>query len=388
MKLGILSTHPIQYYVPLYRYLTAQEGLDLTVFYAHQPSAAQLGVGFNIAFKWDVDLTSGYNHVWLKNESKEPHLQTFEGCDTPEIKNIISREQFDAFLVLGWYTKSMWQAMRACWQTQTPIFVRGDSHLRLPLPYYKKLIKKITYPRFIKRFSGCFAVGKWSADYFTYYRAKQVIHSPHFVDGDWFRQQLDKNRSSASAIRDAWSLHPDETTFLFVGKFEEEKRPLDFLCAIEKLLANLPSGEKIRGLMVGDGLLRRACESFCQEKDLPVTFTGFLNQTEMPKAYLVADVIVLPSNSETWGLVINEAMSCGLPAIVSDHVGCGPDLVFNNQTGFIYPLGDVQALSRHMLTLSQKSVAHEMGHMAKAHVAQYSVKAAGSAIVNAMNSSC
>src|SRR3989338_2518915 len=121
IKLGILATHPIQYYAPLFRRLARIQNLNLAVFYGHNPTSEQQGIGFDVSFHWDVDLTEGYPHVWLNNRSKRPGLQNFSGCDTPEISGIIHREQFDAFLVLGWNTKSMWQAMKACWQTHTPL---------------------------------------------------------------------------------------------------------------------------------------------------------------------------------------------------------------------------------------------------------------------------
>src|SRR5206468_2285855 len=95
---------------------------------------------------------------------------------------------------------------------------------------------------------------------------------------------------------------------------------------------------RVVGLMVGDGPLRDQCESLVEDTDVPIRFTGFLNQSEIVQAYLAADALVLPSDGEeTWGLVVNEAMSCGRPCIVSDCVGCGPDLVAPGTTGFVFP---------------------------------------------------
>ena len=159
IKLGILATHPIQYYVPLYRYLAQHKELELTVFYCQKPSPEQQGIGFNIPFTWDINLTSGYQYVWLVNKSAKPNLQSFWGCDTPEIATIIREQKFDAFLVSGWYNQSMWQAITACWINEVPILVRGDSHLRMSSSSYKQFFKRIIYPLFISRFSSCLAVG-------------------------------------------------------------------------------------------------------------------------------------------------------------------------------------------------------------------------------------
>ena len=110
---------------------------------------------------------------------------------------------------------------------------------------------------------------------------------------------------------------------------------MDFVCAIEQAVRRNP---RIQGLMVGDGPLRAGCENLVRERSVPIRFTGFLNQSQITKAYVASDALVLPSDGgETWGLVVNEAMACARPCIVSDRVGCGPDLVIPQETGSIFP---------------------------------------------------
>jgi len=128
-------------------------------------------------------------------------------------------------------------------------------------------------------------------------------------------------------------------------------------------------------LMVGDGDLRKECEEYAKNKNLSVTFTGFLNQSEIPRAYIASDCMVLPSNNgETWGLVINEAMACGLPAIVSDQVGSHLDLIIENQTGAVYPCGDVHALAGRIASFASKpdDEVRKMGELARERVKLYS----------------
>jgi glycosyltransferase involved in cell wall biosynthesis len=133
--------------------------------------------------------------------------------------------------------------------------------------------------------------------------------------------------------------------FLFSGKFLEKKRPLDFVYAMARARLRVPY---VRGFMVGDGELRSACEALAERVLAPVSFGGFLNQSEIKAAYLGSDVLVLPSDGETWGLVVNEAMSAGKPCIVSDRVGAGPDLVDTDITGHIFRMGDVDQLASLM----------------------------------------
>jgi len=138
--------------------------------------------------------------------------------------------------------------------------------------------------------------------------------------------------------------------------------------------------------MAGDGRLRPLCEGYAAARKLPVTFTGFLNQTQIAGAYACADVLVLPSAyAETWGLVVNEAMACGLPAIVSDRVGCGPDLVRPDETGMIFPAGDLNALADAMSDyVEHPALIRAHGRNARELISRYSIEAATEGTVSAV----
>jgi glycosyltransferase involved in cell wall biosynthesis len=171
--------------------------------------------------------------------------------------------------------------------------------------------------------------------------------------------------------------------FMFAGKFIPKKRPLDFVQAMAKLTRQNVTFE---GLMVGDGPLRTQCEDAVRDTRARVRFAGFLNQSAITSAYVVADVLVLPSDGgETWGLVVNEAMACGLPCIVSDKVGCGPDLIARDETGVIYPLGDVDALAEAMsrVAVDPRALA-TMGARARKRIGGYSVDAAVDGVVGCL----
>jgi glycosyltransferase involved in cell wall biosynthesis len=117
----------------------------------------------------------------------------------------------------------------------------------------------------------------------------------------------------------------------------------------------------------------------------PASFPGFKNQSELPAYYAAADVLVLPSESETWGLVVNEAMACGLPAIVSDAVGCAPDLIEEGKTGFTYPVGDVDALAGRLAALAEMKLAgHDFAPALAEKMRVYSVEAAVRGTVEAV----
>jgi len=198
-----------------------------------------------------------------------------------------------------------------------------------------------------------------------------------------FGQQIAKMVGAFTQFRPDSVMDPDAIVFAFSGKFIEKKRPMDFVRAIQ--LARQRS-ERVHGLMVGDGPLRASCQEFAQNHDIPVRFTGFLNQSQIASPYAACDALVLPSDGgETWGLVVNEAMACGRPAIVSDKVGCGPDLVIPGQTGAIFPLGDVEALANAMIEVTQDPVRLAwMSANANRKIQDYSVPRAVDGVVQCL----
>jgi glycosyltransferase involved in cell wall biosynthesis len=339
IKLGVVASHPIQYQAPWFRNLA--ERVDLTVIFACQLDAKAQGKDFGRAFVWDVDLLSGYRHEFLTNISQSPDTARFFGCDTPAVGDRINKENFDAVILTGWNLKSYWQASEVCRKRGIPVLVRGDSQLETPRSKVRQLIKKVVYPILLKRFDGFLCVGTRNREYLKYYGVgdERIFSAPHFIDNDWFSARAVEG--DRVQIRSQWGCREDEVVVLFAGKFIEEKRAVDLLRAV----ASLPESIHPLVVMVGGGELESCLRTAASEAGIRVVFTGFKNQSELPELYAAADAIVLPSYSETWGLVVNEAMACGIPAVVSDACGCAPDLVEDGVTGFTYPCGDVVALA-------------------------------------------
>ena len=335
LRIGYLVSHPIQYYGPIFRELAKR--CDLTVFYAHrQTVAGQADAGFGVEFQWDVDLLSGYESRFLENIARSPSTDRFLGCNSPSIAEEIERGRFDAFVVPGWALRVYMQAVRACRRLGVPVFVRGDSYLIGKRKMAVRLAKKVAYPFLLRLFDGYLYVGKANREYLLHYGVppERMFFSPHCVDNETFETESALARTKAPPRRPG-----DPRRMLFVGKLIDRKRPMDLLQAMQRL--QIPAEVTFAGSGVLEGDLRR----FAQESSLSATFLGFCNQSQLPAIYASADVLVLPASYETWGLVVNEAMCCGLPAIVSDAVGCAADLVDEGRTGAIFPTGDVAALA-------------------------------------------
>jgi glycosyltransferase involved in cell wall biosynthesis len=335
------------------------EGFEFEVFYAHKQTAkGQAEAGFGVEFEWDVPVLEGYPHRFLKNVSQRPGLDWFGGCDCPEIGEILGREGFTHALLIGWHKKVFWQAFWAAKKAGIKVLSRGDSQLGMTTSPLKRAVKYLLYRFLLPRFEAHLYVGQRNLEYLKHYGVKdaRLFFSPHFVDNEWWsgrardsgvkglrgsggsKAESDPpSRKASEGLR--WKAEKS-VEFLFAGKFIPKKRVMDLLEAAAKV-------PQARVVLVGDGPLRSQLEERAARPDLKgrVEFAGFKNQQELPAYLAGADCLVLPSDgTETWGLIVNEAMACGTPAIVSTACGCAPDLIDEGETGYSFKLGDVQEL--------------------------------------------
>jgi glycosyltransferase involved in cell wall biosynthesis len=342
MHLAIVASHPIQYQAPLFRALAAR--IDLDVFFSHRASRKdQARAGYDLEFEWDIDLLSGYRHEFLVNVSKNPGLDHFFGCDTPEISERIGCGRFDVVLVMGWHLKSMWQAIFATRRQHIGLLVRGDSQLGSPRSCAMRLAKRIVYPRALRLFDAALYVGQRSKEYYEYYGypADRLFFSPHCVDEKWFAKRA--TTEARREMRTKMGINISQPVALFAGRLVDFKRPFDLIDASD-LLAR--QGRAVELLIAGSGPLESEVRERAQKSGTSVHFLGFQNQSAMPAIYAAADVLVLPSTAaETWGLVANEALACGRPIVVSDATGCAPDLAGDGSCGRVYPMANTVKLA-------------------------------------------
>ena len=373
-RVALFATHPIQYHVPWFQSLTASRAVELKVYFGQVPDAKQQGIGFGVDFQWDIPLLEGYASEVLDNVARPPSLGNFRGSDTPGVGRRLREWKPDVAILTGWQSKMLVQAWWACVRLGIPRIVRGESNgmRRRSLP------KRALQRAWLRGFDRFLAIGKANREFYVEAGIPDSrIHTcPYFVDNRRFALAAANLRERRAALRERWSIPDRAVCFLFCGKLIAKKHPLDLLSAIGRAVA---AGASAHLLIVGDGDLMDEARALVDGERMPVTFAGFLNQTEIVGAYVAADCLVLPSDAgETWGLVVNEAMACGLPAIVSDEVGCGPDLVTDGATGATFPLGDVDALAMRLREFAvDPGRLRAMGERARERVANaYSVERA------------
>lgn len=365
-RLLIVTSHPIQYQAPWFRALHSDARLALSVLFLTLPDENDQGVGFGKPFSWDIPLREGYVSQ-LARSAVGRISDGFFGLRLQNARKDISSLNPDAVLILGWQHLGMLQCIRAASRLRLPVLIRAESNG----------LQRQSWLRSLKNRWILFAVtrvlpiGRANRAFYQQLKLGDRIGSsvPYFVDNAFFAKRSAEARKSIVKCQKALNVPADTFCFVFVGKFIEKKRPLDVLKALQRLLSI--SLRPIHLLMVGTGPFEEELKSYAHNQDLPVSFAGFLNQTQIPAAYAVAHCLVLPSDfGETWGLVVNEAMACGLPAIVSDRVGCGPDLVEEGKTGFRFAFGQVDKLAEKMKTMVECSEQqlHAMGSAAKERV--------------------
>lgn len=355
LRIAALATHPIQYYSPWFAHLAGH--CDLEVFYAHRQTAeGQASAGFSTAFEWDLPLLDGYHSRFLTNIARRPGLSSFLGCNTPEIGPIVQNGKFDALVMFGWNKRSFLQAWRGALRARIPVLIRLDSQLGASNSWLRRAIKAPLYRIALPCAAHYLSPGIRSDEYLTHYNvpAHRIHRVPHMVDVARFRASAHAARRDghAAARRAAHGADANTTVFLFVGKLIEKKRPLLLLEALARLGPNVPAQLWI----VGDGPLEGEVAARVSESALPVHRLGFVNQSEIPSVYAAADCLVLPSTAqETWGLVVNEAQACGLPAIVSEEAGSAPELIIDDVTGWTLREGNADRLAtilRHAMLVS------------------------------------
>lgn len=381
-RLMAVETHPIQYKAPLFRHLASDQRFDFSVLYAMIPDESQQGAGFGVRFKWDVPLLDGYRYEVLENRAQNPSVTRFGGCDTPGIYSKLKALRPDVVLVNGWVVKTCLQTLMACRCLGIPCMVRGEANLLRPRPRWKHLLHRML----LRQYSAYLAIGSANRGFYQFHdcNEERIFHAPYAVDNRFFMECAERLQSQRVSLREKFNLRDSASVFLFVGKLEEKKHPLDLLAAVQMLPARLR--DEVCIIMAGDGPLMSACRNYIRQHDLPIHMVGFLNQRQLPEMYAVSDVLVLPSDAgETWGLVVNEAMASGRPAIVSRLAGCCEDLIVEGETGFSFECGKIAELVNCMSRYLKDSTLAEMqGLRAAAHIQNYSLDA----IADGVDSAC
>ncbi len=148
------------------------------------------------------------------------------------------------------------------------------------------------------------------------------------------------------------------------------------------------TGEKVVLLLAGDGPDRKSYEDQIRAEGIrDVRFLGLLDHEKLCRYYALADVLVQPSRSEPWGFVLNEGMEFGLPLVVSEAVGAGPDLVKEGENGFVSPVGDASSLACILQNfIRNEEVRKKMGEASRGRIEKFSPENWAEGVIKAIKS--
>ena len=373
-KLAIISTHPIQYYAPVFRALAGLTEIDLRVFYTWSQAATDsvFDPGFGTEVKWDIPLLDGYAYQFVRNVANRPGLNHFGGLNTPTLVREIEAWRPDAVLVYTWNSRSHLHALRH-FKGKLPVLFRGDSTLLDGRAWWRALLRRVFLTWVYSHVDIAIAVGTHNKAYFAWcgLPPQRIALAPHSIDTVRFAAEPARQEEIAMELRRKLGLTPEAMVILYAGKLQPKKNPGLLLDAF----AALKDGSHL--VFVGNGelevKLKRKAETIEN-----VHFMPFQNQSVMPAVYRLGNVFVLPSQGpeETWGLALNEAMASGRAVIASTKVGGACDLIQPNRNGWIFESGDRKALE-NVLRLAingGRPGLHAMGRAAQASSVHWSTE--------------
>lgn len=346
--LGIIETHPIQYHAPIYRCLQQQFDIPVTVIYGSDCSIrGYRDKEFGETFAWDTDLLSGYKSIFLSQTSNN-NVSDVDNIRPLLLRKILKELGPKAVLINGYWPHFNRRAIYECWRLGLPIFFRGDTTDHAwSRPFLKRIVRDLLLRFFYRRCQKLLYVGKNSYRHYERLgvRKEKLISSPHCVDlfpfraDEAARAELRQNKRLQLGI-------PDEhIVLIYSGKLSPRKDPGLIIRAVRLLSPDLRN--KITVIFLGNGELKEKLKrTAATEPRVNSVFTGFQNQSQLSEYYHSADLLILPSrHAETWGLVANDALHHGVPCLVSDAVGCAPDLIESGRTGEVFKSQSASDLS-------------------------------------------
>jgi glycosyltransferase involved in cell wall biosynthesis len=373
IRIAFLHTHPIQYVAPLYQHLNRYWDASITAFYLSNHSVrGGADRGFAHCVRWDIDLLEGYDARFVRGAERRGEPSGFLSIVAPQLWHDIRSGGFDALIVHGHTPAAMVLAVVAAKASRIPVLMRCETHLGLRRSGLRRLLRRPLIGSFYRQFDAVLAIGSANHEFYRAMgiAADRIFLMPYAVDN---RRFVAGSRLSAAERREARAslgVGDDRPIILHAAKFQPRKHPDDLLRAAALLKERVP----FHLVMLGSGEMEPELRTLARSIDLRnICFTGFVNQSALPRYYGACDVFVLPSADEPWGLVINEAMCAGLPIVASSEIGCVPDLVREGGNGRIFPAGNIIALAEALLPLlADAELRERMGQASRDIIARWS----------------
>jgi len=335
-RLVILTEIISPYRIPLFNALARSRRVDLHVIFLAEtdPTLRQWKV-----YKGEIE----FSYEILP--SRRVGLGRHQALLNRGVARALAGFTPDVILCGGYNYLASWQALGWARKHGVPFLLWSESTLLdrrrslFPVEFLKR--------KFIAACSGFVVPGESAREYLSAHGIKpdRITQAPNAVDNALFAAAAARARADEHRVRE--DLNLPEHYFLYVGRLVPDKGVFELLSAYAKLDDSMRS--QVGLVLVGDGAARAKLEQQAASiSPSRILFPGFAQRERLGAYYALAEAQVLPTYTDTWGLVVNEGMACGLPVILSSVAGCAADLVRDGGNGFLVPPGDVEALARAM----------------------------------------
>jgi glycosyltransferase involved in cell wall biosynthesis len=351
VRVGLFAASPVYYQAPLYRRLAADPRVEFTALFASSSGVRPGDRGYGSPVAFDADALTGFRSNFLRRAELQEPTGSFLSLRDVDVVGAIARGNYDVLWLHGYYSLTHLLAAATQVARRRPIMFREEQTLLHRRAFWKRILKEPLLRALFSRSIGL-AIGTANRSWLTRYGIdeRRIFLVPYCVDNEALRQAAARLRPQRESLRRELGIPPDAgPVVLTVARLVPKKQPLFLLEAFRRVHARRPCALLYVGAGELEGELREAIR---RERAPDVVIAGFLNQSEIAKAYVAADVFALPSRyDETWGLAVNEAMNFALPVVVSEKVGCAADLVRDGENGFVVRADDSGELAERLARL-------------------------------------
>jgi glycosyltransferase involved in cell wall biosynthesis len=372
-RLALITEIISPYRIPLFNVLAKHEGVDLHVMFLAEtdPDLRKWKV-----YKDEIKFSYQVLPSWRKRVGR------YNGLLNRGVGSALSAFAPDVVVCGGYNYVASWQALLWSRMKQIPFLLWSESNvqdIRRAHP-----IVEFIKDEFLSRCSGFVVPGRSAGEYLRAHKIREelIFVAPNAVDNEFFATSASEARQNGVMRRTELGL--PERYFLFVGRLVREKGVFELLSAYARLDQSIR--EQVGLVLAGEGAERAQLEALATAISPGIVkFAGFAQREQLSSYYALAEVLILPTYSDPWGLVVNEAMACGLPVIVSKVAGCAADLVREIWNGLLTLPRDESSLLAAMTKIaSQPELRNIMRGNSSRHISHYSPEAWSLGITRAL----
>ena len=363
-RLVILTEIISPYRIPLFNVLAKRPDINLHVIFLaeNDPNLRQWQT-----YKDEIEFSYQVLPSWRKR------IGGYNALLNWGTRRALAQSAPDVILCGGYNYIASWQAQFWARWHAVPLFLWSESNAQDLRGWHRPV--EFLKSEFLRHCTGFVVPGRSAMEYLLGHKVRKecIFFAPNAVDNELFAAAAGQARQHE--MRNRRDLALPQRYCLFAGRLVREKGVFELLSAYAKLEA--PLREQVGLVFVGDGDCRQRLQREAASiSPGMVKFAGFAQRELLAVYYALAEMLILPTYSDTWGLVVNEAMACGLPVILSRAAGCAAELLKENWNGLLVPPMDVPSLTSAMRNLvCRPDLCAQMGPRSVELISSYSPNA-------------